>query len=76
MELQEQLASLTKRIAELEAADRLADEQKKAAVAEAHAELEAALSGEEARANDLARQGKDYLQEIGSLRERNRELMA
>ena len=31
-ELQEQLASLTKRIAELEAAERLAEEQKKAAV--------------------------------------------
>jgi hypothetical protein len=76
MELQEQLASLTKRIAELEAAERLAEEQKKAAVARVHAELEAALSGEKARANDLARQGKDYLQEIGSLRERNRQLEA
>jgi len=75
-EFQEQLPSLTKRIAELEAAERLADEQKKAAVAKAHAELEAALSGEKARANDLARQGKDYLQEIGSLRERNRQLEA
>jgi len=76
MELQEQLASLTRRIAELEAAGRLADEQKKAAVAKAHAELEAALSGEKARANDLARQGKDYLQEIGGLHERNRQLEA
>jgi hypothetical protein len=75
-ELQEQLASLTKRIAELEAAGRLADEQRHAEVARARAELEAALSGEKARANDLARQGKDYLQEIGSLRERNRELDA
>ena len=76
MELQEQLASLTRWIAELEAAGRLADEQKKAAVAKAHAELEAALSGEKARANDLARQGKDYLQEIGGLHERNRQLEA
>ena len=37
MELQEQLASLTKRIAELEASERLADEQKRAEVAKAHA---------------------------------------
>jgi DNA repair exonuclease SbcCD ATPase subunit len=75
-ELQEKLASLTKRIAELEAAERLADEQRHAEVAKARAELEAALSDEKARANDLARQGKDYLQEIGGLRERNRELEA
>jgi hypothetical protein len=75
-ELQKQLAALTKQIAELEAAQRLADEQKKAEVARARAELEAALSGEKAKANDLARQGKDYLQEIGSLRERNQGLEA
>ena len=73
-ELQKQLAALTKQIAELEAAEKLAEEQKKAEVAIARAELEAALSGEKAKANDLARQGKDYLQEIGSLRERNQEL--
>jgi len=75
-ELQEQAAAMTRRIAELEAVERLAEEQRNAAVARARAELEAALSGEKARANDLARQGKDYLQEIGSLRERNRQLEA
>jgi DNA repair exonuclease SbcCD ATPase subunit len=73
-ELQKQLAELTKRIAELEAAQRLAEEQKKAEVAKARAELEAALSSEKAKANDLSRQGKDYLQEITSLRERNQGL--
>ena len=73
-ELQEQLAAMTKRIAELEAAQKLAGEQKSAEVAKLRAQLEAALSQEKARANDLARQGKDYLQEIGSLRERNQEL--
>jgi hypothetical protein len=73
-ELQKELAALTKRIAELEAAQKLADEQKNAKVARARAELEAALSSEKAKANDLSRQGKDYLQEIGSLRERNQEL--
>ena len=73
-DLQTQLAALTKRIAELEAAQKLADEQKKAEVAKAKAELEAALSSEKAKAGDLSRQGKDYLQEIGNLRERNQEL--
>jgi hypothetical protein len=75
-ELQKQLAALTKRIAELEAAQKLADEQKKAEVAKARAEFEGALSSEKAKANDLARQGKDYLQEIGNLRERNQGLEA
>jgi DNA repair exonuclease SbcCD ATPase subunit len=73
-ELQKQLAALTKQIAELEAAQKLAEEQKKAEVAKARAELEAALSSEKAKANDLSRQGKDYLQEITKLRERNQEL--
>jgi DNA repair exonuclease SbcCD ATPase subunit len=75
-ELQKQLAALTKQIAELEAAQKLAEEQKKAEVAKARTELEAALSSEMAKANDLSRQGKDYLQEIGDLRERNQELEA
>jgi hypothetical protein len=75
-ELQEQAGAMTRRIAELEAAQKFAEEQRKAEVARARAELEAALSGEKARANDLARQGKDYLQEIGGLRQRNRELEA
>ena len=73
---QEQLAASTKRIAELEAAQELAADQKKAEVTKLRAELEAELNGEKARANDLARQGKDYLQEIGGLRERNQQLEA
>jgi len=73
-ELQKELAALTKRIAELEAAQKLAEEQKKAEVARARAELEAALSSEKAKANDLSRQGKDYLQEITALRDRNKQL--
>jgi hypothetical protein len=43
-ELQEQLAAMTKRIAELEAAQKLAGEQKSAEVAKLRAQLEAALS--------------------------------
>ena len=73
-ELQKQLAALTKQIAQLEAAEKLAEEQKNAEVARTKADLEAALSSEKAKANDLSRQGKDYLQEITSLRERNQEL--
>ena len=75
-ELQQQLATLTRRIAELEATQKLAEEQKNAEVAKARADLEIALSSEKAKANDLARQGKDYLQEIGCLRERNHHLEA
>jgi myosin heavy subunit len=75
-ELQKQLAALTKQIAELEAAQKLAEEQKKAEVAKARAELEAALSGEKAKANDLSRQAKDYFQEISCLRDRNKQLEA
>ena len=75
-ELQKQLAALTKQIAELEAAQKLADQQKNAEVAMAKAELETALSSEKAKANDLSRQGKDYLQEITCLRDRNQQLEA
>ena len=75
-ELQKQLAALTKQIAELEAAQKLAEEQKNAEVAMAKAELESALTTEKANANDLSRQGKDYLQEITSLRDRNKQLEA
>jgi hypothetical protein len=73
-ESQKQLAVLTKRIAELEAGERLAEEQRKTEVAKARAELGAELSSEKAKANDLSRQVKDYFQEIGALCDRNREL--
>jgi hypothetical protein len=75
-ELQDQLAASAKRIAELEAAQRLAEEQKRAEVAKTRAELEAALSSEKAKTNDLSRQGQDYLKEITNLRERNKALEA
>jgi DNA repair exonuclease SbcCD ATPase subunit len=73
-ESQKQLIGLTRRIAELEAAQKLAEEQKSAEVAKARAELESTLNAEKARANDLSRQTKDYFQEITGLRERNQEL--
>jgi len=75
-ELQKQLAALAKRIAELEAAQTLAEEQKKTEVAKAEAELEAALSSEKSKANDLSRQAKDYFQEMSGLRDRNQQLEA
>ena len=59
---------------EFAAALKLAEEHKAAEVAKARAELEAALSSEKAKANDLSRQLKDYLQEITSIRERNEVL--
>ncbi len=71
-EVQQQLGALTRQVAEPEAKERLAAEQKNAEVAKVRAALEAALNAETAKANDLARQGEDYLQAIGSLRERNR----
>ena len=75
-ELQKQLATLTKQIADLEAAQRLAEERKKAEVMKVKTELEAALNAEKAKANDLSRQAKDYFQEMGGLRERNQQLEA
>ena len=75
-QLQEQLAALTKQIAELEAAQRLAHEQRETEVMKVKTELEAALSNEKARANDLSRQAKDYFQEISGLRDRNQQLEA
>ena len=75
-ELQKQLATLTKQIADLEAAQRLAEERKKAEVMKVKNELEAALNAEKAKANDLSRQAKDYFQEMGGLRERNQQLEA
>ena len=75
-ELQDQLAASTKRIAELEAAQKLAHEQRETDVLKARAELESALNAERMKANDLARQAKDYFQEISGLRDRNHQLEA
>jgi hypothetical protein len=75
-ELQRQLGARSGRIAELEAAQKLAEEQRAAEVAKVRAELAAALSSEKAKANDLGRQAKDYLREIGELRDPNQGLEA
>src|ERR1019366_3482302 len=70
-ELQKQLNTLNGRIADLEAAQKLAEEQKKTEVARVKAELEATLSTERAKSNDLDRRVKDYLDEVTKLRDRN-----
>lgn len=73
-ELQKQLLALNKRIAELEAAQKLADVQKNTAITKIRGELEAVLNSEKAKANDLDRRVKDYFDEITKLRGRNTEL--
>jgi myosin heavy subunit len=73
-ELQKQLNTLTARIADLEAAQKLAELQKATEVARVKTELEAALNTEKAKANDLDRRVKDYLGEVEKLRGRNEEL--
>ena len=67
---------LTKQIAGLEAAQKLAHEQKAAEITTVKAELEAELNTQKARADDLDRRTKDYFGEIGILRGRNQELEA
>ena len=66
--------TLNGRIADLEAAQKLAEQQKTAEVVRVKAELEAALHTEKARANDLDRRVKDFLDEVGKLRDRNQKL--
>jgi hypothetical protein len=75
-EFQNQALALTIRIVEVEAAQKLAEEQKHAEVASLRAELEAALNKEKSKAEDLGRQAKDRLQEIAGLRERNQKVEA
>jgi myosin heavy subunit len=75
-ELQKQLTKLSGRIAELEAIQKLAEQQKTTEVVRIKAELEADLNTEKARANDLDRRVKDFLDEVTKLRDRNEELEA
>ncbi len=75
-ELQKQLTKLSGRIAELEATQELAEQQKTTEVVRVKAELEAALHKEKAKANDLDRRVKDFLDEVTKLRDRNEVLEA
>jgi putative cell wall-binding protein len=73
-ELQPQLVALNGRVAELEAAQTLADQRRQAEVTKVKAELDGALNIANAKANDLERRVKDYSEEMNKLRERNQEL--
>jgi hypothetical protein len=73
-ELQKQLNTLTSRIADLEAAQKLAEQQKATEVARVKTELESALNAEKTKANDLDRRVRDYLDEVTKLRDRNEKL--
>jgi hypothetical protein len=75
-ELRKELAGLNAQIAELEAADRLSEKEKETAVQGIKVKFEAQLNAVTAKANQLDRQVKDYLREIGEIRERNKELEA
>ena len=58
----------------MKAVQNLAEQQKKTEVVRVKAELEADLNTEKARANDLDRRVKDFLDEVKKLRERNQLL--
>jgi hypothetical protein len=75
-ELQAQITALTKRLIELEAAQLVAEEQKKVEVVKVRTELEAALHSEKTKVSDLDRRVKDNLDEITNLREKNTTLEA
>jgi len=73
-ELREELEKLNARIVELDAAQKLAEQQKTIAVGEVKIKLEGQLNEAITKANDLDRRMSDYLDEVKKLRERNQEL--
>src|ERR1039458_4183761 len=75
-DLQSKFNSLTSRIAEMEATQRLMEQQKAAEVEKVRAQLEGALSTEKARATDLDRRVKQYLEEVNQVQARNQALEA
>jgi hypothetical protein len=75
-ELQSKCNSLTSRIAEMEATQSLMEQQKAAEIEKVRAQLEGALSTEKARASDLDRRVKHYLEEVNQVQARNQVLEA
>src|SRR5579863_1914781 len=69
-----EVQKLQSKKSQLAADKKLAEEQKNVEIAKARAALEAALSIEKSKANDLDRKATDYLRELTSLRERNHKL--
>ena len=75
-QLQEQLTKLNGRIAELEATQKLAEQQKTTEVNRVKAELQAALNVEKATSTDLDRRVKNFTEELNKLKDRNQQLEA
>jgi hypothetical protein len=75
-QLQEQLTKLNGRIAELEATQKLAEQQKATEVNRVKAELQAALNIEKATSTDLDRRVKNFNEELSKLKDRNQQLEA
>jgi hypothetical protein len=73
-QLQEQLTKLNARIADLEASQKLAEQQKATEVNRVKAELQIALNTEKARANDLDHRARDYSDQLEKLKEQNQRL--
>jgi hypothetical protein len=75
-QVQLQLTKLNGRIAELEAVQKLAEQQKAIEVNRVKAELQAALNIEKATSVDLDRRVKTFADELNKLKERNQQLEA
>jgi len=73
-QLREELESLDGRIMELQAEQKMADQQKAMAVEEVRVKLEGELNVQKGKVNDLERRVKDFLDEVKKLRERNQQL--
>jgi hypothetical protein len=71
---QDELTKLTKRLAELEAAQKVAEDRKEAELTKLKAKLEGALNAEQGRANELDRRLKEQLVEVNRLQTKNSEL--
>ncbi len=75
-EVQKEIAEMRGRIRELEAEHKLVEDQKEIEIARVKTAMESALSSEKRKLEDRDRLVKDYLAEIGQVRERNEELAA
>ena len=75
-EVQKEIAEMRGRIRELEAEHKLVEDQKEIEIARVKTALESALSSEKRKLEDRDRLVKDYLAEIGQVRERNEVLAA
>ena len=72
--LRDEMQELTTRLAELQAADKLAEKEKTVAVDKVKIELLAEVQEAKADNADLSRKTDDYLKEITDLREKNNQL--